>query len=100
MLDDKIITQNTPLTEVEENIHAKHIFTQDETIEISRELGRVCTLITTSENSRNKRNNIWLTFDGVTMIAKDWSRHSPVNYRAFVKRIRRGWSLPKALSTP
>lgn len=59
-----------------------------------------CRWATRGENNRNKRNNIWLTFDGVTMIAKDWSRHSPVPYRAFVKRIRRGWSLVKALSAP
>lgn len=59
-----------------------------------------CGWASRDENNRNKRNNIWLTLDGVTMTAKDWSKRSPVTYRAFVKRIRRGWDLRKALTTP
>ena len=32
---------------ITETIHAKHVFSQDELIDLSRELGRTCTLIAT-----------------------------------------------------
>jgi len=39
--------------QIEDNIHAKHVFTQEETIEISRELGRTCTQIATLESEKS-----------------------------------------------
>jgi len=59
-----------------------------------------CRWASRAENNRNKRNNIFLTFAGVTLTAKDWSLRSCVSYRAFHKRIKRGWPLAKALNTP
>ena len=37
----------------EENIHAKHVFTNDETIDLARELGRVSTAINTLEAEKS-----------------------------------------------
>lgn len=36
-----------------ENIHAKHTFTQEELLELSRELGRTCTEITKLESEKS-----------------------------------------------
>lgn len=36
-----------------ENIYAKHVFTQDELIKLSRDLGRTCTEISTLEKQKS-----------------------------------------------
>jgi hypothetical protein len=42
--------ENKPITEV---IHAKHIFAQEELLDLSRELGRTCTAINTLEQEKS-----------------------------------------------
>jgi hypothetical protein len=37
----------------EENIHAKHVFNTEETIELSRELARVCTAVATLQAEKS-----------------------------------------------
>lgn len=59
-----------------------------------------CTWSSRSKNNNNKRNNIVLTMDGVSATAAQWSKMGKVPYRAFVKRLRRGWTLKKAIETP
>ena len=59
-----------------------------------------CHWATRSENNNNKRNCIMLSRGGVTATAAQWSRKSPVTYRAFHKRIGRGWTLEQALTVP
>lgn len=45
-------TPKTPKPIIE-NIYAKHTFTQDELLELSRELGRTCTAITKLESEKS-----------------------------------------------
>lgn len=46
-----------------------------------------CKWSTRAEQNNNRRNNIVLTLDGKTMTLAQWSKFSPVSYRAFHKRI-------------
>lgn len=59
-----------------------------------------CKWATRAENNGNKRNNIWLESNGVTMIASEWAALAAVSYRTFLKRINRGWDVQKALLLP
>ena len=48
--------------------------------------------------SRNKRNNRNLEFNGLEMCITDWSRHLGINVSSLIQRLRE-WPLEKALST-
>lgn len=59
-----------------------------------------CKWATRTENNKNKRTNIWLELNGVKRIASDWALLAVVSYRTFLKRIKRGWDIKKALTQP
>lgn len=59
---------------------------------------RNCRWLPRTANNNNRRNNILLTHLGVTRTCSEWSRHSPVCYKAFRRRIKRGWPMELALS--
>ena len=51
-----------------------------------------CRWGTTREQSRGKRTNIWIEFDGHKMIAKDAADYFGINYRTFTGSLKRGKS--------
>lgn len=60
-----------------------------------------CVWAAYREQSRNKRNNIWLEFNGQRMILADWARFLGIEKNTLRSRIfQYGWSAEKALSTP
>jgi hypothetical protein len=59
-----------------------------------------CQWATVKQQSNNRRNNIIITFNGETHNLKQWSEILKVSYKALFHRIKRGWSIEKALSTP
>lgn len=59
-----------------------------------------CRWATDSEQRRNKRTNQLVTFDGRTQPMADWAHEYGVDYFAFRKRLVRGWSVERALTTP
>lgn len=63
------------------------------------EPGNVCWA-TRAQQSRNKRNNRWLTFQGETLCIRDWGLKLGLSRTALNMRIQRGWSVEKALTTP
>lgn len=50
------------------------------------------------EQGRNKRNNVWLTYKGETMILTDWAKKLGFSRGKLTNRLRRGWSVEEALS--
>lgn len=52
------------------------------------------------EQDQNKRNNRWLTANGQTMILSDWARQLGCPPQIISVRLRRGWSVERALTTP
>lgn len=59
-----------------------------------------CRWATPAEQSRNKRNNLWLTFRGKTMILKDWASALGIKRTTLAKRLKKGWGIERALTSP
>lgn len=57
-----------------------------------------CRWATVSQQSRNKRNNVIVTIEGVTRVASDWSKEpGAFGRKAIVRRIRAGIEGRKAV---
>jgi len=54
---------------------------------------------TPAQQTRNKRNNVNLTFTGRTMCMEDWATELGIGSPVILGRLRRGWSVEKALTT-
>lgn len=59
-----------------------------------------CRWATRLEQANNKRNTFFVTLDDETHSLADWCRMRNLNYQAVHARIRYGWDIEKALSTP
>lgn len=59
-----------------------------------------CRWATHKENSRNRSNNVHLTFNGKTQTITEWAVEIGVTNDALEQRIRNGWSVERALTTP
>ena len=56
---------------------------------------------TRTEQANNRRNNRMLTFNGITQSATEWARSLGMrDNSAILERLRMGWSLERALTTP
>lgn len=56
-----------------------------------------CRWVTQLRQCNNKRNNLYLTIDGVTASLADICRMYNARYTMVWKRLRRGWSIEKAV---
>lgn len=59
-----------------------------------------CRWATRSEQNRNTRRTVMLTFHGRTLSMPDWSEETGVPYYALRNRISRGWPVEDALTWP
>jgi len=59
-----------------------------------------CEWATRTTQNRNKRSNHWLTFNGRTMLLIDWARELRMSRVTLIRRLERGWSVEKTLTTP
>lgn len=55
---------------------------------------------TPKEQQRNRRNNILMTHDGETRCISEWAEVSGVPDSVIRNRLRIGWDLGEAMSTP
>lgn len=55
--------------------------------------------ITQKEQTRNTRSNVNLTYNGKTQCVSAWAEELGMNPIKLAKRLRRGWSLERALTT-
>ena len=55
---------------------------------------------TQAQQSRNMRRNRFITFHGETMCVLDWSHRSGIPNSTLRHRLRKGWSVERALTTP
>jgi hypothetical protein len=58
-----------------------------------------CRWATPKQNSNNKRNNVVITHNGLTMTMREWSEYAGIGYSTFQYRLSVGWSMVKALNT-
>ena len=59
-----------------------------------------CRWATRKEQNRNKRNNRMLTYQGRTQCVADWAEELALRPRTIWSRLRIGWTVDRALSTP
>lgn len=59
-----------------------------------------CRWATKSEQARNKRSAHMITFNGETRSLVEWAEHLNMPRQRLANRIRRGWSISRALSKP
>lgn len=59
-----------------------------------------CRWITRKKQCNNKRNNSRITFRGQTKTLSEWADEAGIQRLTLLMRLRRGWSIEKALTTP
>ena len=59
-----------------------------------------CRWATPKQNSRNKRNNRFMTHNRKTQCLSAWSEEVGIHRATIVDRISRGWSISEALTEP
>ena len=59
-----------------------------------------CKWATSTEQTRNRRNNVKLTVGEETMVISDWARRLGTTGSVISSRIKNGWSLADACTTP
>lgn len=59
-----------------------------------------CRWATPEDQSRNKRSNRLLAFRGKTMCLADWAANVGISYKCLHSRMKRGWSIERALTEP
>jgi hypothetical protein len=52
------------------------------------------------EQNQNRRNSVWLTWQGKTQSLADWAAEYNLPHSTLGNRLRRGWSAERALSQP
>jgi hypothetical protein len=55
---------------------------------------------TSRQQGRNRRTNKLLTFQGRTLTEAEWAEETGISRAAIAYRLRKGWSVEDALTTP
>lgn len=55
---------------------------------------------TRTQQARNTRHTLNLSYDGRSQCLSDWAREIGISKNALSDRLKRGWSIEKALTTP
>jgi hypothetical protein len=55
---------------------------------------------TYDDQNRNRRGNHLLTFEGKTMVVVDWAKRMKMSGSTILRRLQRGWSVRRTLTTP
>lgn len=58
-----------------------------------------CRWINYKEQSRNRSDNRWIVFNGYERILQDWSELTGLGHKTISTRLKRGWSIERALTT-
>jgi hypothetical protein len=61
---------------------------------------RWATRIEQKANQRTRKDAVWIEHDGERRTLDDWARLKGIRYGTLTERIRNGWSIEKALTTP
>lgn len=59
-----------------------------------------CIWISKEEQSKNRTTNHYITFNNETKTLTDWAKKMNINRTTLTSRLKRGWSIEKALTTP
>ena len=56
-----------------------------------------CRWVNSVIQSNNRRNNRYVTYNGITKTVSDWSRESGIKAGTIISRLNKGWSIEDAL---
>lgn len=59
-----------------------------------------CRWVSMKEQCKNRRSNIFLTYKDKTHCLVDWVEIIGIKYDVLYRRLKRGWSVEKAFTTP
>lgn len=59
-----------------------------------------CRWATVAQQNRNKRTNVAVTIGGSTKVMQDWCIHYGIKRKTVDRRIRDGWNVVAAITTP
>jgi hypothetical protein len=59
-----------------------------------------CRWATTEEQNNNTRRSKLITWEGKTQSVRDWAKEYNIGGRRLSERLKRGWSMERALNTP
>ena len=59
-----------------------------------------CRWATSAEQANNRRSNLLITWQGRTQTAAEWARETGHDRRTLTSRIRNGWDVERAMTTP
>ena len=59
-----------------------------------------CRWATRKQQNRNRTNNHILTFNGQTLCISEWAEKLGFSHSTINQRLKRGWSVERALTTP
>lgn len=59
-----------------------------------------CRLVNRFIQANNTRRNVYYTYDGKTLTLAQWAKELNIKYITLHERVRKGWSIEKALETP
>lgn len=59
-----------------------------------------CRWVTMKEQNNNKRNNHYITYNGETHTVSEWLEITGIKHSTMYQRLRNGWSIEEALTTP
>lgn len=59
-----------------------------------------CVWATRYQQSRNRRNNVVIEYNGVKKCMIDWASELGINYKVLKSRIKYGWTIEKAFTEP
>lgn len=59
-----------------------------------------CRFVTEKEQQENKRNRIYVVYNGENMLATKVAEINGIDKRAFSSRIAKGWEVDRAINTP
>jgi hypothetical protein len=59
-----------------------------------------CRWATAAEQARNTSRNVWIEFNGKRQVLEDWANEVGIKPMTIAARLKRGWSVERALTTP
>ena len=59
-----------------------------------------CKWATQKEQANNRTNNVFITHNGETKTVMQWSEHLGFGYHVLKNRLKRKWTIERALTTP
>lgn len=59
-----------------------------------------CRFSTRKEQANNRRSNLWYEYSGELKNVQQWSDSCGIKYETLSNRLKTGWSIEKAITTP